>query len=347
MANTHSQKGRGHDTGKKHRRMRPRRGMQARLRRRARTRGPLARLGRRIRPEMSAVRTNLGRAGENVRRIGANLRQASGHVLEASGAVPELAREAGERLGEVASRGGERLGEVASEARERLTQTALEARGMGIRLLRLPDVLREVARRGVETLEAAGMRAVASVIQAGTRGMKTARLYVTDLSFRRRVDHRALEDLVVEQLRWAHTGVEAIDRAAAEVEDDEMRMRLVRCKLQMIRQAEALTQLVRNLGASVPVEERGEPPAPAIVRNGARGPAAARQGLAYVLTIAVQNAEGWSALGRIGALAASEAVADAITRATGSIGREPEEQVQFVRAALLETTLQTVLVGAR
>lgn len=296
------------------------------------------------------MRSNLGRAGKNVRRIGANLRQASGHVLEVSGAVPELAREAAsvasERLGEVASRGGERLGEVASEARERLTQRALEARGMGIRLLRLPDLLREVARRGVETLGTTGMRVVASMLQAGTRGMKTARLYVGELGLRRRVDHRALEDLVVEHLRWAHAGVDAIDRATAEVEEDEMRMRLVRCKLQTIRQAETLTQLLRDLGARIPVEERGTPPTPAIIRNGTRGPAAARQGLAYVLTIAMQNAEGWRALRRIGALAASEAVAEAITRATGSVGRDPDEQVQFVRAALLETTLQTVLIGA-
>jgi hypothetical protein len=316
-----------------------------------------------MQPELREFRTNMGQAGENVRRIGVNLRQATGNVLEAGSTVPELAREAAsvatERLGEVAGRAterleevaeeaGDRLGEVASEARERVGQGAREARraalGVGIQLVHLPELVREGARRGVEAVENVGARAVVSVIRAGTRVLKTAAELVDDLSARRRVNRRALEELVVEQLRWAHAGTEAFDRAAAEMDDDETRVRLVRCKLQTIRQAEALTQLLRDIGGSVPAEEKVSPaPAPARSERGARGPAAARGGLAHGLTIAVQLAEGWRALGQIATRAQSERIADAISTKVGSIGKEPQEDVEFLREALLECTMRTVL----
>lgn len=316
-----------------------------------------------MQPQMREARENLGQAGENALRFGANLREASGNVLEAGTVGAELARDAasraserlanmaeqaGERLGDAAERAGERLSDVAGQARERVGDTARSARrgavGIGIQLLHLPQTVRQAAQRSVETVENAGTRAVVSVLHAGTRVMKTAAELVGELAPRRRADRRALEDLVAEQLRWAHTGSEAFDRAAADNDDDETRVRLVRGKLQMIRQAEVLTQLLRDIGGSVPAEEKtAPPPAPAVASNGARGPAAARQGLGYALTAAVQNAEGWRALAQIAAWAAPDGVADAMTRATVAVGEEPREQVEFLREALLQTTCEAVL----
>jgi hypothetical protein len=312
---------------------------------------------------MRELRTNVAQAGENVRRIGVNLRQATSNVLEAGSTVPELAREAasvaGERLGRVASRAGERFEDAASEAGERLGEVASEARervgarardasraalGVGLQLTNLPELVRERAWRGVEAVEHVGARAVVSMIHAGTRVLQTAAELVSEMSPRRRVNRHALEELLVEQLRWAHAGTEAFDRAAAEIDDDDTRVRVVRCKLQTIRQAEILGRLLHDVGGSVPPEEKASPPpAPARSEHGARGPWAVREALAHALTIAVQLAEGWRALTRVATWVEPEKIAEALERALGSVGEVPQESVEFVHDALLDATVHAVL----
>src|SRR5262249_15061344 len=74
---------------------------------------------------------------------------------------------------------------------------------------------------------------------------------------RRRVRQATLETLVVEQLRWAHAGTEAYDRTVEETKDVETRMALVRFKLQTIKQAETLTELLREIGGRGPAEGEG------------------------------------------------------------------------------------------
>jgi len=68
-----------------------------------------------------------------------------------------------------------------------------------------------------------------------------------------------------------------------------------------------------------------------------------REGLGYALTVAVQSAEGWRALDCIATWAEPEAVSEAILRASASVGAEPEEQVTFLRQALLDETVESVL----
>ena len=167
--------------------------------------------------------------------------------------------------------------------------------------------------------------------------------YVSELAPRRRVQRRALEQLIVEMLGWAHAGTEAYDWTASETEDQGLRVRLVRCKLQTIRHGETLALLLREIGGSVPGEERATPPPVVDGRNGARGPAAVRQGLAHTLTIAVQGAEGWKALQRIASWAEPDRIGHAILRAGEAVGNEPEEQLAFLRETLLDETVEAVL----
>jgi hypothetical protein len=184
-----------------------------------------------------------------------------------------------------------------------------------------------------------------SVIKAGTQALSAAADFVGELSPLHRIDRRALEELVIEQLRWAHAGTEAYDRTVNEIDDMQVRMQLVRFKLETIKQAEALTDLLHEIGGTVPTEERTSPPPSVPPANGhrAHGPAAARQGLAHGLTIAAQSAEGWRALAQIAAWARSDRLADAIGRAHTAVGAEPAEQVAFLRTTLLETTVAAVL----
>jgi hypothetical protein len=299
-----------------------------------------------------AAREAAGMAGERIGQAAAAARGRVQDVVQTAGErAQETAQAVGERAAEtvtvaqnVAGAAVERVQETAEAARDRVAQTAVDvgrtAVGIGVQLLGLPELMRDASRRGVELAEEVGSRAVVSMIHAGTRVLNAAADYVGELAPRRRVDRQALHRLIIDQLGWANLGTEAYDRAAADVADDGVRVRLVRCKLQTLRHGEVLMQLLRDLGGQVPAEERVPPPP--VAGDGARGPAAARQGLAHALTFAVQNAEGWRALSQIGTWAEPDSVADAVGRATGTVGREPEEQVEFVRESLLRTSIESV-----
>jgi hypothetical protein len=322
---------------------------RARSRQRARARRAP---GRRVHREFRAAGEELSQVRIDVRRAGTNVREAGERVLQAGEASMAAAREAaqaaGERVGKVANQATRRVGEAAEVARERVGEVAIDAGRaaveVGAQLLNLPELVREGARRSVEMVETAGARAVVSMIHGGTRVLSAAAGYVSELTPRRRVQRQALEQLVIEQLTWAHEGTEVYDRTVDETEDTQMRLQLVRFKLQMIKQAEALTELLREIGGSLPAEEEeaSPPAAPGRSERRARG-LAARQGLAHALTIAVQSAEGWRALDRIAAWAEQDRVANAIVRASESVGGEPAEQVEFLRQALLHKTVDLVL----
>jgi hypothetical protein len=84
-------------------------------------------------------------------------------------------------------------------------------------------IFRDGARRGREAIESTGARAMLSVIQTGTSMLSAAAGYVSELVPLRRVRHAALEQLIVEQLRWAHAGTEAYDRTVPETGDPKLR----------------------------------------------------------------------------------------------------------------------------
>ena len=279
-----------------------------------------------------AVGANLSQAGSEASRAGSNLRAAGDRVAEAGQASVAAVRE-------VAIATTDRVGERASEIAERAGETAA---GIGSQVLGLPERVRETARRSLEAVESAGARAAVSVIQVGTKALGRAAEYVSELAPRRRVDHRALEALVVEQLAWAHAASEAYDRTVAETENGEMRMQLVRFKLATVKESEVLAELLRAIGGRVPSEERMTPPSPASVRE-RPGPAAAREGLAHTLTIAVQSAEGWRVLDRVATYAAPDRIAKAIQSAGTAVGDGPTEQVEFLRDALLAKSVEAVL----
>jgi len=316
-----------------------------------------------VQREFREARIELRQARADVRRATTNVRQAGENVLEAGEAGVSAAREAasaaGERVGRMASKATRRVGEAADAARERVSEVSEAARErvgeaaieagraaveVGAQLLHLPELVREGARRGVELVETAGTRAVVGTIQAGRRVLGKAADYVSELTPRRRVQRQALEQLVIEQITWAHAGAEAYDRTVDETDDVSMRIRLVRFKLQMIKQGEALTELLRAIGGRLPAEEQAPPPTiPGRDGRHGRGPAAARQGLGHALTIAVQSAEGWRALNRIAALAEQDRLGEAILRASEAVGSEQEEHVEFLREALLEKTVESLL----
>ena len=305
-----------------HRRTRPR------SRRRARAgRAPTARIER----EFRSARTNLDDAATQARRAGASVSAAGEDVLQAGQAGLQAVRQ-------VATSAAARASDAAETAREQLGEATRT-------VTNLPEMVRESARRGVELVESASARAVVSVIHAGTKALHAAAEIVNELAPRRRVDRRALQELVVEQLRWAHAGSEAYDRAVDDSDDMQLRMQLVRCKLETIKEAETLRDLLHAVGGNVPSEERKTPPPRIPGEDGARarGAATARQGLAHALTIATQSAEGWRALGQIALSAEPDKVAEAITSASTAVGTTPQDHVTFLRAMLLEKTVEFVL----
>jgi hypothetical protein len=266
-----------------------------RSRRRARARRTP---GTRIQREFSSARMNLDAAASEARRAGERVGAAGEDVLQAGQAGLEAVRRVATSA---AGRASEAASDAAETTRKRLGAAAVDATRT---VVSLPEMVRDSARRGVELVESASARAVVSVIHAGTKALHVAAEYVNELAPRRRVDRRALRELVVEQLRWAHAGSEAYDRAVDDSDDMRLRMQLVRCKLETIKEAETLRDLLHAVGGNVPSEERTPPPTvPGEDGPRTRGPAAARQGLAHALTIATQSAEGWRVLGRI-ALAA-------------------------------------------
>lgn len=318
------------------RQSRTHRGRRARSRRRARAgRAPSARAGR----ELRSARANLDEAASQARRAGERVGAAGEDVLQAGQAGLEAVRQVATTA---AGRAGEAATEAAENARERLGEAALEATRT---VVRLPDVVRERARRSVELVESASARAVVSVIQAGTKALHAAAEYVNELAPRRRVDRRALRELVVEQLHWAHAGSEAYDRAVDDTDDMQLRMQLVRCKLETIKEAETLRDLLHAIGGNVPSEERAAPPPSVPGEDGprGRGPATARQGLAHALTIATQSEEGWRALGQIALSAEPDAVAEAISSASTAVGTTPQDHLTFLRDTLLEKTVEFAL----
>jgi hypothetical protein len=349
MANTAKKQKTKQDASRPHGSRRHQRRQRSRRRpRRAARRATQTRRSRAARRGMRAAQRNLGQARSDMRRFGTNVRQAGEKVMQAGEAAArgaaELASEgieqatgvARRRIGDAAERAGDRLGEAAIEA----GRTAV---GLGAQIFHLPELVREGARLGVEAVETAGTRAVVSMIHAGTKALNVAADYVSEIAPRRRVQRRALEELIIEMLGWAHAGTEAYDWTASGTEDQGLRVRLVRYKLQTIRHGETLTLLLREIGGSVPSEERGTPPPVVGRRDGARGPAAVRQGIAHALTVAVQSAEGWKALERIATWAEPDRIGQAIVRAGEAVGHELQEQLDFLRETLLDETVEAVL----
>jgi hypothetical protein len=312
-------------------------------RRRARShaRRPTART--RQRGARREIEINVGQAGENVRRIGVNARQAAGNVGEAGAAAAALAREAAGQAVEAATDVAGQAVQAAGEAVERLPrQVGEQAESATGTLLSLPGLVRKGAQRGREAVEQAAAGAAVSILQTGTRVLGAAAEYLTEVSPRRRTDRKALEEVLREQLGWATTAIEAYDRCVADIDEDMLRTRLVRAKLEAVKEAERLTELLQRLGTHVPAAEQQAPPdATAAARGG--GPAAARQGLAHALTVAVQRAEGWRALARIAPMMRAEDMADATMTLTEAVANRPDEEVELLRETLLERTVDYVL----
>jgi hypothetical protein len=283
-----------------------------------------------MRRRLRGARADLGDALENIRRARASVRRAGESVREAGEAGVSVAREA-------AGEAGERVSLAAGSARERASQVAIDAGraavDVGAQLLNLPELVREGARRSVEMAEEAGTRAVVGVIQAGTRMLSAAAGYVSELTPHRRVRREALEEIVLEQITWARAAAEAYDRTVKEMSNTATRTRLVRFKLQAIRQAEALTELLHELGGRVP---SGEAP----TRLGRDG---RRARLAHALTISTQSAEGWKALAQIAALAEQDDLAEAIACTADALADDPDDRVDFLRGAVRDETIQSVL----
>jgi hypothetical protein len=343
MANSRNQQKRNRDARERHRRRRTR-NTSNRSRTRAKRR-PAAR-------QRTRAQRRLGAAQRDAQRATTNLYRAGENVLEAGEAGVAAAREvvgdAGRRVADVATT---RVTEATETARDRASELAIEAGrsavGVGSQLLALPELVREGAWRGVEAIEETGARAAVSVIDTGTKMLNAAAEYVSELAPRRRLRRSELEQFIIEQLRWAHMGTEAYDRTVDEADDAELRTDLVRFKLQTIKRAETLMELLRSIGGRVPSEEAALPPPSVPGRNGhhrrARGRVAVREGLGHALTVAVQTAEGCRALGRIATWAENDDVSRAILRASASMGAEPDEQVTFLRQALLDKTVESIL----
>jgi len=300
---------------------------------------------------MTRASRRLSAAQRDAQRATTNLYRAGENVFEAGEAGVAAAREVvGEARRRVADGAATTVIEATETARERASDFAIDAGrsavGVGAQILALPEMVRDGARRGVEAIEETGARAVVSMIDTGTKVLNAAAEYVSELAPRRRVRHTELEQFIIEQLRWAHTGTEAYDRTVDEAMDAELRTDLVRFKLQTIKRAETLMELLRSIGGRVPSEEAVSPPPSMTERNGhrrARGRVAVREGLGHALTVAVQSAEGWRALNRIATWAENDDVARAILRASTSIGAEPDEHVTFLRDALLGKTVESIL----
>ena len=273
------------------------------------------------------------------------LREAAAHAREAGEAGLDAAREAasvaGETLDAAADEARDRVRDASEDVGRSVAEAGRMAAGVGIGDLR--RVVGRGARRSMAAVERAGSRAVVSVIDAGTRVLGAAADFVADLSPRRRANHAGLGQVLGDHLGWANAAAEAYDRAATEIADRPTRVRLVRLRLEAASQAEALGELLAALGRTVPTEERAPVLAPADT-DGARGPAAERQVLAYALTAAVQNAEGWRALRAVAAATESDRIADALSCAVTSVGDAAEMPLDFLRGALLTRTLDTALI---
>jgi hypothetical protein len=273
------------------------------------------------------------------------LRAAAAHAREAGEASLDAARHAATLAGDTLDAAADEARDRVRDASEEVGRSVVEAGRMaaGIRIGDLRHVVGRGARRSIAAVERAGSRAVVSVIDAGTRVLGRAADLVAELSPRRRANHAGLTQILGDHLGWANAAVDAYDRAATEVADRTARIRLVRLRLEAASQAEALGELLVALGHRVPTAGRAQKLPPGHT-DGARGPAAERQILAYALTAAVQNAEGWRALRVVAASTESDRIADALSSAVSSVGDAAEMQLDFLRGALLTRTLDTALI---
>jgi hypothetical protein len=299
--------------------------------------------GRQVQHAGQASAENLGRAGRKLRLAGeASVDLARGSAQLAATRAVEAADQARERLVEATETARERVGDAVEKAQERVADTAVDigrkAVQMTVQLLTLPVRVRQRARRGAEVVEEAGTRVVSSVLHTGSKVLDLAADYVAELTPRRRLTRAALERLLAEQLAWARCGTEALDRAASVLKDDAARMRIVRGKLQLVRQQELLTLVIRAAGGSVPADDR----LPEVV------PAAApadgvRRALAAALSVVEQMTASWQSIAEIGAAADDDTVAEALIRAAESAGAEPREMAEFLRERLVHETVESVL----
>ena len=303
------------------------------------------------------LRTNVRQTGEDLRAAGQDLSEAGG---AAAALVRQAASEAPELVGEVLETARERASEAANAVSERASGAANVVAQVGQRAARsagrtaveitaqalsLPERVRESARRSLELVEEAGTQIVSSVLNVGSRALSKAVDYVNEIVPRRRVRHQALEQLVLEQLAWVQCTTEALERSAGEIVDDQLRMQLVRSKLQAIRHIETLSQLLGAVGGRMRAPDEMPRVRPATV-NGAGHPGNGRvcHDLASAFSAAVQGAEGWRALAQISALAEPERISEALGRACEVVGREPDEQVDLLREALTNRTVESVLI---
>ena len=102
-------------------------------------------------------------------------------------------RDARNRTRDARGRARRRIGIARRHARRAGANIRRNARpaagGLGARIVRLPELIRERARRSIEALETTGARAVVSVIDRGTEVLSTAAEYVSEIVPRRRVRH--------------------------------------------------------------------------------------------------------------------------------------------------------------
>jgi hypothetical protein len=299
--------------------------------------------GRQVQRAGEASAQNLGRAGTKLRKAGEASVDLARETAQLAGVrASEAAEQARERLTEATETARERVGDVVGKAQETVADTAVDlgrkAVQMTVKLLTLPIRVRARARQGAEVMEEAGTRVVSSVLHTGSKVLDLAADYVAELTPRRGVNRAALERLLVEQLAWARLGAEVFDRAAAAIEDDVGRVRLVRGKLQLVRQQELLAMLVRAVGGSVPSDDRMPEVTPVGLPDDG-----SRAALAAALSVAEHAATSWQAIEQIGASAEDDEVAEALVRAAESVGPEPHGQVEFLRERVALATVESVL----
>jgi hypothetical protein len=212
------------------------------------------------------------------------------------------------------------------------------------RAIALPERVRERARRSLDLLEEASTQIVGSVLDAGSRALNAAADYVSEVVPQRRVRRPALEGLAAEQVAWARCTIETLEQSASQIDDDALRVELLRAKLQTVRHAETATQLLEELRGRTREGDEMPRVQPVSV-HGAGGPeeGRARHDLASALSAAIQHAEGWRALMRVAAAGEPERVTAALGRACEAVGREPENLVDLLLNALVQRTVDAML----
>jgi len=311
----------------------------------------------RMHRDIRTARENVGDAGTRLGEAGSELATAARSGMKAArhaaAAVQDQVQDTVAGVAERVQDGMDTVRERASDAQERVADAATDAQEMitevGAQVADLPDLVREGARRiesvlpetvvegarrGIQAVEDVGARFVGALLARSSLILGIAADYVGRLAARRPADRPALERLLREQLECAQQAATAFDRAVAEIEDAEARKRLVRFRLQAVKQTELLTELLATVRRNA--NGTAHP-------RGARPEERTRRTLTDAFLVAERCAENWQALARVATAIESGDVAEDLWRTCGSVGSEPEEQVEFLRDALRAETVQAVL----